>query len=252
MIYTPIAHCYLLVTIQPFRSDIDRVISLYLEADSPLALPLTSAERSATLAALHATTHPSAFSVVMSAVERSLRANAHPSFIRHSLSNATTTRLSFISVIGILLIGISICSLVVLTMSKVSRWYRLLTAILLFPGLNMIANARRGLCLLLVVLGMARNLSPWEVYAVDSRESMDGGTEPRKETEDPEKPGAPRVNVRVLDLDNELEGSNKDEETRVRWFIKEYDNRPVLSRVFERVSHSFMHMIPGVLYSRNG
>ncbi|KAK6358064.1 hypothetical protein TWF730_007419 [Orbilia blumenaviensis] len=220
-------------TIQPFRAEVDRVCSLYLVPNSPLFLPLTAKEKSATLAALNRTTHPSAFIPATISIELSLRSTAHPSFIRHSLSNATHTRLSFISVIAIALVVISIFTLIFLTLSGLSRWYRLLTYIFLFPGLNIIANARRGLCLLLVVLGMARNLSPWEVYAVDDRESFELAGGVKVVDEDGGKGGS-MIGVNSLDLNAEMQEKRKDEETRVRWFIKEYDNRPILSRVFEK------------------
>ncbi|KAK6348002.1 hypothetical protein TWF718_005823 [Orbilia javanica] len=217
-------------TIQPFRSEIDRVSSLYLVRDSPLFLPLTAKEKADTILALNRTTHPSAFTPALISIEMSLRSTAHPSFIRHSLSNATHTRLSFISIIAFALIILSIFALIALTLSRASRWYRLLTYIFLFPGLNIIANARRGLCLLLVVLGIARNLSPWEVYAVDDRDSLEFGNQPANNQEG----GKISVGVNILELDTELGEKVKDEETRVRWFIKEYDNRPILSRVFEK------------------
>ncbi|EPS43667.1 hypothetical protein H072_2382 [Dactylellina haptotyla CBS 200.50] len=80
---------------------------------------------------------------------------------------------------------------------------------------------------------MARNLSPWEVYAVDDRESLDTRRS-LAVSEQGDIKGKSAVEVNILDLDQVVEGRGKDEETRVRWFIKEYDNRPVLSRVFER------------------
>ncbi|KAK6501332.1 hypothetical protein TWF481_009174 [Arthrobotrys musiformis] len=79
---------------------------------------------------------------------------------------------------------------------------------------------------------MARNLSPWEVYAVDDRESLElGGAGQFDKNQDD---GKSIAGVNILDLDAELEEKVKDEETRVRWFVKEYDNRPILSRVFEK------------------
>ncbi|KAF3272097.1 hypothetical protein TWF217_003912 [Orbilia oligospora] len=74
-----------------------------------------------------------------------------------------------------------------------------------------------------IVLEPSRNLSPWEVYAVDDRESFEAGGSGKSEIE-----------VGISEIDAELEGKVKDEETRIRWFVKEYDNRPILSRVFEK------------------
>ncbi|KAK6341508.1 hypothetical protein TWF696_008580 [Orbilia brochopaga] len=222
-------------TIQPFRSEIDRVTSLYLVPDAPLALPIGTLEKSETLEALRQTTHPSAFSSAMHSIELSLRSTAHPSFIRYCLSNATRTRLNFLSISGAILVMAALSALIVLTLSSVSRWYRLLTFILLFGGLVMIANAKRGLCLVLVVLGMARNLSPWEVYAVDDRKSTDIRGDEVADAGDVENGNGKIVTeVTVLELEDEMSGKRRNEETRMRWFVKEYDNRPVLSRVFER------------------
>jgi hypothetical protein len=102
----------------------------------------------------------------------------------------------------------------------------------------MIANARRGLCLALVVLGMARNLTPWEVYAVDDRETSTELARSRRQDEESGK-GKAAIEISILEKlekDDSLLGFDSEEETRVRWFVKEYDNRPMLSRVFERVS----------------
>ncbi|KAJ6263029.1 hypothetical protein Dda_1587 [Drechslerella dactyloides] len=220
-------------TIQPFRSDIDQVTSLYLAPDAPLSLPLSTVEKADTLDALRRTTHPSAFSPAMRSIEISLRLTAHPSFIRHCLTNATGTRLSFLSVSGAILAIFAIFGLIALTLSSVSRWYRLLTFILLFGGLIMIANAKRGLCMVLVALGMARNLSPWEVYAVDD-ENLTGMRKARAVSDEESGKAEVMAEVTVLELDDEMGGKYRDEQIRIRWFVKDYNNRPVLSRVFER------------------
>lgn len=71
-----------IVTIQPFREEIDRVIATYIMDDAPRQLNLSARERKQLLIALSHTTHPTAFRQVAWSVESTLRMQAHPNFIR--------------------------------------------------------------------------------------------------------------------------------------------------------------------------
>lgn len=71
-----------IVTIQPFREEIDRVIATYVMDDAPRQLNLSARERKQLLIALSHTTHPTAFRQVAWSVENTLRMQAHPNFIR--------------------------------------------------------------------------------------------------------------------------------------------------------------------------
>jgi len=67
-----------------------------------------------------------------------------------------------------------------------------------------------------MALGYKRNLQPWEVYAVDQEKGL----------------SVPKDQKEHFPL------GNKDEELRIRVYVREYDNKPVLSRIYERVSLS--------------
>lgn len=71
-----------IVTIQPFREEIDRVIATYVMDGAPRQLNLSARERKQLLIALSHTTHPTAFRQVAWSVESTLRMQAHPNFIR--------------------------------------------------------------------------------------------------------------------------------------------------------------------------
>lgn len=62
---------------------------------------------------------------------------------------------------------------------------------------------------------------PWEVYEVDEEKGEKGSSSPSVEKEDKQW---------RFDLDD-----RRSEELRVRVFVKEFENKLVLSRVYERV-----------------
>lgn len=80
-----------IVTIQPFREEIDRVIATYVMDDAPRQLNLSARERKQLLIALSHTTHPTAFRQVAWSVESTLRMQAHPNFIRCQCSSCPST-----------------------------------------------------------------------------------------------------------------------------------------------------------------
>ena len=82
-------------TIQPFRDEMSRIITIYIAEGAPRQLNLSSRERTAVLRALAVTTHPSAFRNVLKTVEWSLRRQAHPNFIRWSICNGNRPRVIF-------------------------------------------------------------------------------------------------------------------------------------------------------------
>ncbi|KAF3939228.1 hypothetical protein ABW19_dt0210284 [Dactylella cylindrospora] len=216
-----IAESPLAGTEQPFRGEITRVTSLYLLRGSPLELNLPVGVRDETLEAIKETTHPSALEAVVSFVEDYLRNYAHPNFIRHALSNANPARLSMITIFGLVNIGIAILIIVLVTTSTASRFTRLSSALFCLLGTFALINSKRGLCIVLVALGTLRNLDPWEVYAIEQIREGAGA-------------GGRQTTAVVGDLE---QGLDKDEEVRIRVFVKDYENRPVLSRIYEKRVH---------------
>ena len=72
---------------QPFRTEINRIVNHYLNPGAPRELNLSHDDRATVLQALQYTTHPSAFNLVKGMLDRVLRNQSHPNFIRWSICN---------------------------------------------------------------------------------------------------------------------------------------------------------------------
>lgn len=193
-----------------------RITNIYLLRNAALELDVPVKIRNATLKALRQTTHPSAFQPVVEYIESHIRETSHPRFVRHALSNANPARLRMIYCFAAVNIFIGFLIGLLLILSHRSRYLRLISSLFFLVGILGLANAKRGLCVVLLALGHKRNLQPWEVYAVDQERGPTDTRNPKRQF--------------ALD--------DKDEEVRIRVFVSEYDNKPVLSRIYERVSQT--------------
>ena len=135
-----------LVTVQPFRQELARIISIYIADGSPRQLNLASRERAELLQALLATTHPSAFHEVSKTTEWSLRHQAHPNFIRWTICNGNRSRVIFARGLGVSMIVIGLVLVVLLTVSNVHRSLRAIAAAPLLLGVATLFAAWRGMC----------------------------------------------------------------------------------------------------------
>lgn len=151
------------VTIQPHRSEINRVISHYLAPNSPRELNLSHKTRSAVLHALQHTTHPSAFSLVRDIVEGTLRGQSHPNFIRWSICNGNKPRVLFVRNAGIAHVAGGIILALILILSSAGRYWRLFSVPLFLIGFAIGIAAYKGLCVI-IHTGHCRNLRPWEQF----------------------------------------------------------------------------------------
>ena len=162
------------VTVQPFREEISRIISVYVADGAPRQLNLSAKERAALLRALAETTHPSAFSTVIHTAEWSLRHQAHPNFIRWTICNGNRPRVIFARCLGVGGILGGVIAAVLITLSDAGRGWRALSAIGFMLGVATLVAAWKGMCV--VLHGMHhRHLRPWELFAEDdgsSAESM--------------------------------------------------------------------------------
>ena len=134
------------VTIQPFRDEIARIITIYIKDEGPRQLNLSSKERNLLLNALAGTTHPSAFRPVVHTVEWSLRHQAHPNFIRWSICNGNRPRVIFARGLGIFGILAGIVTAVLVTLSDAGRGWRVLAAIGFMLGISTLIAAWKGMC----------------------------------------------------------------------------------------------------------
>jgi len=197
-------------TIQPYREEISRIISIYLAEGSVRYLNLSDKERAALLKALSITTHPSAFKDVVATIEYTLRHQAHPNFIRWTICNGNPPRQTFARGLGIGGIVAGIVFGIVITLSNANRGWRALAFLAFFIGIATLFAAWKGMCV--VLHGMHhRHLRPWELFASDDTASTEYDL--KKESFD------------------SLGSSNSFEDEP--WVAK-YDKRNVIRKIFDR------------------
>ena len=134
------------VTIQPFRDEIARIISIYIADGSPRQLNLSAKERSTLLHALANTTHPTTLRPVVHTVEWSLRHQAHPNFIRWTICNGNRPRVIFARGLGIGGIVAGVVVAVLITLSDAGRGWRVLSACAFMIGISTLIAAWKGMC----------------------------------------------------------------------------------------------------------
>jgi hypothetical protein len=200
---------FVIVTIQPFREEVNRVIATYIMQDAPRQLNLASWEQKAAVQALSHTTHPSAFRVIMRSVDTSLRRQAHPNFVRWSICNGNPARTRFAVILGVATIIIGFAIAIVLTLSRAGRGYRALAAIAWVIGISTLIAAYKGMCV--VLHGMHhRQVRPWELFVHDDEMDSEG-------------------KLSFETLKSNKSNSYEDEP----WVIK-YDKRNGIRKIFDR------------------
>jgi hypothetical protein len=160
-----------LVTAQPYRDEVSRIVSIYIAENSPRELNLSSREKQAVLHALQHTTHPSAFKSIVTSVEWSLRRQAHPNYIRWTICNGNRPRVIFARGLGIFTILAGFLADLLITLSSVGRAWRVVPLIGFFIGVATLIAAWKGMCVVLHGLHH-RHLRPWELFLDDSEETM--------------------------------------------------------------------------------
>lgn len=156
----------MLVTIQPFREEINRVIATYIMDGAPRQLNLSGWEQKVAVQALSYTTHPSALEGLIKTTESSLRRQAHPNFVRWSICNGNPARVAFARFLGVFLIVAGLVAAILLTLSSVGRGYRALAAIGWVLGVSTLVAAYKGMCVVLHGLHH-RHVRPWELFEQD-------------------------------------------------------------------------------------
>lgn len=134
------------MSVQPYREEITRIISIYIADGGARQLNLSSKERSALLHALQNTTHPSAFREIKEMVEWTLRCQAHPNFIRWTICNANRPRLILGRCLGVAGIVLGIVTGALITLSSAKRAWRIISAIGFFIGISTLIAAWKGMC----------------------------------------------------------------------------------------------------------
>ncbi|KAK3614936.1 hypothetical protein LTR56_026916 [Elasticomyces elasticus] len=151
-------------TLQPYRDEVDRIISVYIASDGPRELNLSARERQAVLHALQNTTHPSAFRSIITTVEYSLRKQAHPNFVRWTICNGNRPRVIFARGLGVAGIVGGLVADLLITLSHASRPWRVIPFLGWFIGIATLIAAWKGMCVVLHGLHH-RHLRPWELFS---------------------------------------------------------------------------------------
>ncbi|KAK5635777.1 hypothetical protein RRF57_011489 [Xylaria bambusicola] len=159
-------------TIQPFRMEINRVITTYIVDDSPRQLNLSAREQKAVVRALSYTTHPSALHTIFQNIENTLRRQAHPNFIRWVICNGNPARVTFARGLGVGSILVALIGSIILTLSQAGRGWRALFAILWVFGIATLITAVKGMCVVLHGLHH-RHVRPWELFVDDNSTDID-------------------------------------------------------------------------------
>lgn len=197
-------------TIQPYREEISRIISIYLAEGSVRYLNLSDKERAALLKALSITTHPSAFKDVVATIEYTLRHQAHPNFIRWTICNGNPPRQTFARGLGVGGILAGIVFGILITLSGANRGWRVFAFLAFFIGISTLFAAWKGMCV--VLHGMHhRHLRPWELFASDDAASSE-------------------YDLKKSSFDSLGSANSYEDEP---WVAK-YDNRNVIRKIFDR------------------
>ena len=147
---------------QPFRVEINRIAAHYIALGSPRELNLSHKDRAAVLYALRRTTHPSAFQPIKKVLDTTLRNQSHPNFIRWSICNGNKPWTIFLRTFAVCNIVIGFAIAILLTLSRASRWFRILAALEWWFGITNLIAAYQGLCVLLL-RRHTREVRPWEM-----------------------------------------------------------------------------------------
>ncbi|KAL8717567.1 MAG: hypothetical protein Q9225_005199 [Loekoesia sp. 1 TL-2023] len=157
---------------QPFRVEINRIVTHYRALGSPRELNLSHKDRAAVLYALRHTTHPSAFQPVKQVLDMTLRSQSHPNFIRWSICNGNKPWTMFLRTFAVFNIALGFAIAILLTLSRASRWYRILAALEWWFGISNLIAAYQGICILLL-RRHTREIRPWEMDEQGPRHDCD-------------------------------------------------------------------------------
>ncbi|KAI4176129.1 MAG: hypothetical protein LQ343_001173 [Gyalolechia ehrenbergii] len=219
-------------TIQPFRSEINRVISHYIAPNSPRELNLSHKTRAAVLHALQHTTHPSALSLVRDIVEGTLRGQSHPNFIRWSICNGNKPRVLFVRNSGIAHVVGAILLAIILVLSHASRWWRLFCFPLFLVGISIGVAAYKGLCVI-IHTGHCRNLRPWEQFADSaSLDSFDRDDEAALSTSTDDVYSMSNRGGLKRGISMDTFGTSNSYEHEL--WVERYKKKPLLQRIFTK------------------
>lgn len=152
------------------------IVDHYIRDGAPRRLKISHNDLRECLDAVQTTTHPSALLPAFTAAETILKSRTHADFLRKSQRNACAARLIFVQAIGIFLFLLGVSADAAFILSSLSRFFRLISLALWWPGLTLLVAATKGICVFLYVRNL-RQLRPWEQvpYTGGAAKSDDDG-----------------------------------------------------------------------------
>ncbi|EEQ91673.2 hypothetical protein RJZ56_001076 [Blastomyces dermatitidis] len=149
---------------QPYRNELTRIYATYIADGASRQLNLTSQERDNLNRALASTTHPSAFKQVAGQVEWTLRQQSHPNFIRWTMNNCNCSRIIAARIVSCVAMFCGLIAGIIPILSSATRAWRIISALILLPGLVIFLTSWDGGCILFLFLNR-RHLHPWELFS---------------------------------------------------------------------------------------
>lgn len=226
---------------QPFRDEIFRVVRHYISTGGPRQLNLTHQARTMCIQAVEHTTHPSALLPAFAAAEAMLRGQCHPNFVRWSLSNSNRPRVVFMRGLAVTLILLGFMLDILLIMSSVNQWMRMLLAPLWILGITFLITSREGVCIILH-WNYKRNLRPWEQFADDALKEGPGSGEKGGDRPSLGNPGHQRKDTDSSSTSNDgiqplrernLHSLGPANTFDAEPWVGQYHGKPGLKRIFE-------------------
>ncbi|KAH8687866.1 regulator of G protein-like protein [Tricladium varicosporioides] len=230
-------------TVQPFREEINRIMRHYLAFTAPRELNLCHKDRALCLHALQHTTHPTALLPAIKIAEAALRGQSHPNFIRWSICNGNRPRVFFVRTMGVSNILLGFLIAILLTLSKLGRWWRIFAAIEWFLGISTMICAYKGLCILMH-FNHGRNLRPWEQEELDAElgelEKRSSSSTAGRETQ---------MSRRTGHYEDSMKGGYGDENNSHKFSMNafgpknsfesaswrsRYEKKPILRKIFDK------------------
>jgi hypothetical protein len=178
-------------------------------------------------------------------VEATLRGQLHPNFIRWSICNGNKPKIFFVRTMGVSHIALGILIALIMTLSSISRWYRILSAPVTFLGIVTMVAAYKGLCVILHASGRVRNLKPWEdadsvftdnTYRMDDEEATLALSDAQSiaKSMGSKKSAATSAATSGLKRPKSFDTFGTSNTYADEPWVSEYEKRPLAQKVFEK------------------
>ncbi|KAK2626483.1 hypothetical protein QTJ16_003658 [Diplocarpon rosae] len=169
--YTIPAGADLPISVQNLWKEVGHIVADYISPAGAYALNLSHNHRQMLIYALERSNHPSAMKLAFDCADGVLRNDSYPKFLQLATPNMNRSRQRFAYSMGFILVVLGTSFAVVMTLSCLSRAWRLLAIPMIVLGVSTLYAARHGMCLVLHSLGHYQ-VKPWEVFSDEEGERI--------------------------------------------------------------------------------